>query len=117
MDVENGGDGNAGGTMYFIPPECHHVSNPAFVDERGRTEHVKALTQVIENDGGEVLYGHDLVKLVQDADGAVTGAVFNTDAGYVSGTPPGLPRRRTPSAAGSRRTSVPRADGRHRRAR
>lgn len=83
VDVENGGDGNAGGTMYFMPPECHHVSNPAFVNERGQTEHVKALTQVIENDGGEVLYGHDLVKLVQDASGAVTGAVFDTDTGYV----------------------------------
>lgn len=79
VDIEND---NAGGTSYFIPPECHHVSNPAFVDEKGRTEHVKAMEQVIKNDGGEVLYSHDLVKLVQDADGAVTGAIFKVEGGY-----------------------------------
>ncbi len=82
VDVENGGDGKAGGTNYFIPPECHHVSNPGFVNERGQTEHVKAMTQVIKDDGGEVLYSYDLVKLVQDDSGAVTGAIFKTDAGY-----------------------------------
>jgi fumarate reductase flavoprotein subunit len=83
VDVENGGDGQAGGTNYFIPPECHHVTNPAFVNERGYTEHVKAMTQVIEDDGYEVNYGYELVKLVQDDSGAVTGAIFNTSDGYV----------------------------------
>ncbi len=79
VDIEND---NAGGTSYFIPPECHHVSNPGFVNEKGKTEHVKAMEQVIKNDGGEVLYSHDLVKLVQDADGAVTGAIFKVEGGY-----------------------------------
>ncbi len=79
VDIEND---NAGGTSYFMPPECHHVTNPAFVDEKGRTEHVKAMEKVIENDGGKVLYSHDLVKLVQDAEGAVTGAIFKVEGGY-----------------------------------
>ncbi len=79
VDVEND---NAGGTSYFMPPECHHVSNPGFVNEKGKTEHVKAMEQVIKNDGGEVLYSHDLVKLVQDSDGAVTGAIFKVEGGY-----------------------------------
>lgn len=79
VDTEND---NAGGTSYFIPPECHHVSNPGFVNERGQTEHVKAMTKVIEDDGGQVLYSHDLVKLVQDGDGAVTGAIFKVENGY-----------------------------------
>ena len=83
VDVENGGDGQAGGTLYFIPPECHHISNPGFVDDRGRTDHVKAMTQVIVNDGGEVLYNYDLQKLVQGDDGAVAGAIFSTPDGNI----------------------------------
>lgn len=58
------------------------MSNPGFVNERGQTEHVKAMTKVIEDDGGQVLYSHDLVKLVQDGDGAVTGAIFKVENGY-----------------------------------
>ena len=58
------------------------MSNPGFVNERGQTEHVKAMTKVIKDDGGQVLYSHDLVKLVQDGDGAVTGAIFKVENGY-----------------------------------
>lgn len=65
-----------------MPPECHHISNAGFKDERGRTDHVKAMEQVIKDDGGEVLYSHDLVKLVQDKSGAVTGAIFKVEGGY-----------------------------------
>ncbi|MDD6786386.1 MAG: FAD-binding protein [Eggerthellales bacterium] len=73
-----------------MPPECHHISNAGFKDERGRTDHVKAMEQVIKDDGGEVLYSHDLVKLVQDKSGAVTGAIFKVEGGSLLTTIDGV---------------------------
>ena len=83
VDVENGGEGRAGGTIYYIPPECHHVSNDGFADERGRCSHTNAMEQIINKLGYEVKFSYELVELIREADGPVTGAIFTTDDGYV----------------------------------
>ena len=47
VDVENGGEGDAGGTIYYIPPECH-----AFLDGEGeRIVHVEAMTEILSGMG------------------------------------------------------------------
>lgn len=81
VDVENGGDGRAGGTNYYMPPECHH-----FTTEDGqRIEHTKVLTDYLKSKGTEVNYSYDLQKLIREGDksGRVTGAIFKTESGYV----------------------------------
>lgn len=81
VDIENGSDGRAGGTNYYIPPECHH-----FLDKDGkRIEHTQVLTNFIKSKGTDVSYGYDLQKLIREGDksGRVTGAIFKTDGGYV----------------------------------
>lgn len=84
VDVENGGDGKAGGTNYFIPPECHHVINKDAQDAKSqRIEHVKQMTAFIESKGGEVTYSTELVKLLRDGDGPVTGAILKNSDGYI----------------------------------
>ena len=42
----------------------------------------KLFEQVMNDNGYEVSYKHDLVKLVTDEAGKVTGAIFKTDDGY-----------------------------------
>ncbi|WP_283169667.1 FAD-dependent oxidoreductase [Curtanaerobium respiraculi] len=84
VDVENGSDGRAGGTNYFIPPECHHIVRTASSDPRkARVDHVAELTKFIESKGGKVTYSTALVKLVQDESGKVTGAIAKNSNGYV----------------------------------
>lgn len=79
VDVENGGDGRAGGTVYYIPPECHTFYDGA----NERIDHIEVLTSFIEDAGYMVNHGYDLVKLIREGDGPVTGAVFKTGDGYV----------------------------------
>ena len=84
VDVENGGDGRAGGTMYYIPPECHHISNDGFKGEEDRPMgHTAIQAKIIEDDGYEIKYEYELVKLVREENGPVTGAIFTTPDGYV----------------------------------
>ena len=84
VDVENGGDGRAGGTIYYIPPECHHISNDGFKDEEGKNlRHTAIMAQIIEEDGYEIKYEHELVELIREENGPVTGAIFTTPDGYV----------------------------------
>ena len=79
VDVENGGDGGAGGTIYYIPPECH-----TFKDAEGKNlNHIEVLTEYLGDKGYQVDYSHDLVKLVREENGPVTGAIFSTKDGYV----------------------------------
>ena len=79
VDVENGGEGDAGGTIYYIPPECH-----AFLDGEGeRIVHVEAMTEILSGMGHEVSYSYDLAKLIRQDGGRVEGAVFNTPDGFV----------------------------------
>ena len=84
VDVENGGDGKAGGTNYFIPPECHHVINAGESDpQKQRIKHVEQMTAFIESKGGQVTYSTELVKLLRDGDGPVTGAILKNSDGYL----------------------------------
>lgn len=83
VDVENGGDGRAGGTMYYIPPECHHISNEGFMDGERTMGHTAIQAQIIEEDGYEIKYEYELVELIREEGGPVTGAIFTTPDGYV----------------------------------
>lgn len=79
VDVENGSDGNAGGTMYYIPPECHTFKTA----DGERINHIEVLTEYLGDKGYEVNYGHDLAKLLREENGPVTGAIFETENGFV----------------------------------
>lgn len=79
LDIENGSDGKAGGTNYYIPAECHH-----FMTADGkRVDHVKVIAQIAEESGNPVQYGFDMVKLIREDGGRVSGAIFKTADGYV----------------------------------
>ena len=79
LDIENGSDGKAGGTNYYIPAECHH-----FMTADGKpVDHVKAIAQIAEESGNPVQYGFDMVKLIREDGGRVSGAIFKTKDGYV----------------------------------
>lgn len=79
VTVENGGDGRAGGTLYYIPPECH-----TFKGADGKNiDHIKVMIDIIGKAGHEVLFSHDLAKLIREENGPVTGAFFQTEDGYV----------------------------------
>jgi hypothetical protein len=80
VTVENGGEGRAGGTIYYIPAECHTFSDPDGEGMAARVNHVTALTEFIISKGYGVLYEHDLVKLIKEGD-RVTGAYLQTAAG------------------------------------
>ncbi|MBR2835079.1 MAG: FAD-binding protein [Coriobacteriales bacterium] len=89
VDVENGGEGRAGGTIYYMPPECHHVSNKGFVNPNSNPErpmslgHTGIQATIIEQDGYEIKYEYELVKLIREENGPVTGAIFEAPQGYV----------------------------------
>lgn len=79
LDVENGSDGRAGGTIYYIPAECHHFKT----SDGNRLDHIEKITEILEKAGNPVQYGFDLVKLNREDKGRVTGAIFETEDGYV----------------------------------
>ena len=85
VDVENGGEGRAGGTIYYMPPECHHVSNDGFKNPENDRPlgHTAIQAQIIEEDGYEIKYEYELVELIREENGPVTGAIFTTPDGYV----------------------------------
>lgn len=78
---DNDIDHPTGGTSFYIAPLEHYYS--------GRTSDGKqivrneVLLKYIQDKGYDVMYNHELVELVQDDSGKVTGAIFNTDNGYV----------------------------------
>lgn len=79
VDVENGGEGNAGGTVYYIPPECHTFKTA----DGKRIDHIAILSEYITDKGYQVDYSHDLAKLIREENGPVTGAIFQNKDGYV----------------------------------
>ncbi len=86
VDVENGGEGRAGGTIYYMPPECHHVSNDGFKNPDNPERnlgHTAIQATIIEEDGYEIKYEYELVELIREENGPVTGAIFTTPDGYV----------------------------------
>ncbi len=79
LDIENGGDGKAGGTIYYMPAECHHFMTAA----GERINHVEEIAKICEAAGSPVQYGFDMQKLVREDGGRVSGAIFKTSDGYV----------------------------------
>ena len=75
LDVHD--DEETGGTDYYVPV-VQHVYLPAY-DEVARND---ILLSYIQDAGHDVHFGHTLVALVHD-EGPVTGAIFDTDDGYV----------------------------------
>lgn len=70
-----GYDHATGGTDYYVPPIQHMYSMDA--DDRN-----SVLEAYINAKGHEVSFGHELVKLLREESGPVTGAIFATDNGY-----------------------------------
>ena len=88
IGVENGGEGRAGGTIYYMPPECHSISNEGFKnnDPNARMPflgHTAIQQKILEDTGHEIKFEYELVELVREDGGAVTGAIFTTPDGYV----------------------------------
>lgn len=82
---ENGSDGGAGGTIYYIPNECHTISNEGFKnpDSDRPMGHTAIQASIVEELGYPIRYEFELVKLVREENGPVTGAIFETPDGYV----------------------------------
>lgn len=69
-----------GGTDYYVPPIQHtYVTEDGGRGEKARNEIFEAY---IQKNGYEVSYGLKLAKLIQDDQGKVTGALFETVDGY-----------------------------------
>ena len=66
-----------GGTLYYSPV-TEHMSGTAYIPPT-RNE---VICNHITDNGGVVNFDYEMVKLVHE-DGKVTGAIFNTDDGYV----------------------------------
>ena len=78
---ENDMPGGMGGTPFYTPPFEHHYV--AADGSRNIEERNVLFEKHINEAGYEVTYGHLLAKLVREEGGRVTGAVFETDGGYV----------------------------------
>ena len=78
---ENDMPGGMGGTPFYTPPFEHHYT--AADGGRNIEERNVLFEKHINEAGYEVTYGHLLAKLVREEGGRVTGAVFETDGGYV----------------------------------
>ncbi len=76
--VDMPGDHATGGTDYYLPVLQHVWLTPYAPPMRN-----DVLLEDIVAAGHEPRFGHTLVKLEQDADGTVTGAIFSTKDGYV----------------------------------
>lgn len=79
-DFDTDVDHETGGTDYNVFPMEHYYHGN---DANGeKLERNKVLLSYINNKGYDVTYNHCLAKLVQDDNGAVTGAIFKTPDGY-----------------------------------
>ena len=72
--------GGMGATPFYTPCGEHHYA--AADGGFNAPDRNKLFEQVMNDNGYEVSYKHDLVKLVTDEAGKVTGAIFKTDDGY-----------------------------------
>ena len=75
--------GGMGGTPYYTPPFEHHYADAN--GGRDFDERNKLFEAHIQEAGHEVLFKHELAKLVREDEnsGRVTGAIFDTGNGYV----------------------------------
>ncbi len=72
----------AGGTDYYEPYVQHMWMPPYSAPMRN-----DLLLQKIQDEGNDVWFGYELVRLVHD-DGAVTGGIFKCEDGYVKVSAP-----------------------------
>ena len=73
--------GGMGATPFYTPCGEHHYGN-AEGGRDGIPDRNELFEQVMNDNGYEISYKHELVKLVTDDSGRVTGAIFKTDGGY-----------------------------------
>ena len=90
LDAE-GCDNDTGGTSYYVPALQHmwyqpDLGYPLLTGmEYGDSDILRnpILERYIQEAGHEVSYGYEMVKLLREDEGAVTGAIFSTSDGYV----------------------------------
>lgn len=73
--------GGMGGTPYWTSPGEHHYQLPG--GGRGEEGRNQLFEKLINEKGHEVLYKHDLAKLIREDGGRVAGAIFETADGFV----------------------------------
>ena len=73
--------GGMGATPFYTPCGEHHYGN-AEGGRDGIPERNKLFEQIMNDNGYQISYKHELAKLVTDESGKVTGAIFKTDNGY-----------------------------------
>lgn len=73
--------GGMGATPFYTPCGEHHYGN-AEGGRDGIPERNKLFEQIMNDNGYQIAYKHELAKLVTDETGKVTGAIFKTDNGY-----------------------------------
>lgn len=84
FETNTGNEQGAGGCHYFCAPTQHNFNaREDCPEEYASTPRNMLLEDYIGQKGYSVNYEYDLVELVRDGDGPVTGAVFSTDEGYV----------------------------------
>lgn len=84
FDSDQGlGHGGVGADMYVPPIQVNYVAREDCPQEYAEMKRNELFEDYITKKGHEVTFGFDLVKLVTDDQGAVTGAIFDTKEGYV----------------------------------
>ena len=73
--------GGMGATPFYTPCGEHHYGN-AEGGRDGVPVRNELFEKVMNDNGYEISYNHELVKLVTEDSGKVTGAIFKTDNGY-----------------------------------
>ena len=73
--------GGMGATPFYTPCGEHHYGN-AEGGRDGVPVRNELFEKVMNDNGYEISYKHELVKLVTEDSGKVTGAIFKTDNGY-----------------------------------
>lgn len=70
--------GGVGEDMYVPPQQVNYLPKEDCPEEYKEMKRNQLLEDYISKKGYEVTYGHELIKLVQDNNGAVTGGIFST---------------------------------------
>ncbi len=84
FETNTGDEEGAGGCHYFCAPTQHNfVARDDTDKDTANTPRNSLLEDYINKKGYEVTYQYDLVELVRDGDGPVTGAIFFTPNGLV----------------------------------
>ncbi len=84
FDADQGeGRGGVGVDMYVPPIQVSYTAREDCPEEHAEMSRNQIFEDLLNKQGNGVLFGFDLVKLVTDESGAVSGAIFDTKDGYV----------------------------------